>query len=130
MKMRILRNPKKEAEYLKKSQAFREEYKDFIEMERNIIKNLTSEELSQMREKMEEEICELNAMKKRKHIEIIMAVFLVCICVVDFWSFLFYIGLAALVLTLVSLKRTLKKIFLLNYSILIFEEEFEIYYND
>lgn len=126
--MKTLKENKNREEYNDKMKAFNEEFVDFITMEREAIKNLTHDELKEMRETMNNEIEELIEVKKKKYIELSMVVFLTIICIVSFCTPIFYLATFSIIGTLISLNRTIKKIIILNASILMYEDEFEIYY--
>lgn len=128
--MKVLRNPNQKAEYEKRMEEFRSEFKEFIELDRAAIKNLSPEELQSMRITMQNEIKELNELKSKKKIEIILIVVVIPISVFSFATPAFYVGIIFIIFLLIMLKRTINKINILNYSILMFEDEFEIYYDN
>lgn len=128
--MKVLKNPNKREEYLRVQEKFNEEFKEFIDMEREFIINLTADEVQEMRSTMLKEIKELTEVKSKKKIEIILIVIVSSITVYSYGTPAFYVGIIFIFFLLIMLKRTINKIHILNYSILMFEDEFEIYYNN
>ena len=110
-----------------------EECNEFIEGERQIIKNFSAQDLHNAREKMKKEIKEIKLFIKRRNIEIVFLVLFIMFTIsvglsVSLLSTKFLVSLIIDIFLLIRLNKTLNKIFYLKGSIATFQEEINIYF--
>jgi len=124
--MKFIKKNSSIEKYEKELEEYHNEFSEFIEIEKNIIKNLSYEEISETRRQMEEDIKEIKETKIRRNVEFSLLVFLTVYSFVCLHGLFFFICLIPIVFLTVMLYKTLRKIQALNHSILMFYDEIEM----